>query len=47
MTDHSFPAVFSKSTLTMSTRVRLLPGREQLGCRLPGREDPYISHSPP
>ena len=47
MTSHSFPAIFSKSTLTMSTRVRLLPVREQLGCRLPGREDPYISHSPP
>ena len=45
MTAHSFPAIFSKSTLTRSTRVRLLPVREQLGCRLPGREDPYISHS--
>ena len=39
MTAHSFPAIFSKSTLTISTRVRLLPVREQEGCRLPGRED--------
>ena len=40
MTGHSFPAMFSKSTLTMSIRVRLLPIREQVGCRLLGREDP-------
>ena len=39
MTDHSFPAFFSKSTLTTSTKVRLLPIREQVGCRLPSRED--------
>ena len=36
---------FSKSTLTVSTRVRLLHVREQVGCRLPGREDPLWSHS--
>ena len=40
MTGHSFPAIFSKSTLTMSTRVRLLPIREQVSCRLQGKEDP-------
>ena len=40
MTAHSFPAIFSKSTLTTSSRVRLLPVRKQLGCRLPGRDDP-------
>ena len=39
MTDHSFPAFFSKSTLTTSTKVRLLPIREQVGCMLPSRED--------
>ena len=38
--DHSFPTMFSKSTLTTRTRVRLLPIREQVGCRLKGREDP-------
>ena len=39
MTDHSFPAIFSKSTVTMSTRIRLLflSIREQVGCRLMGR----------
>lgn len=40
MTGRSFPAIFFKSILTMSTRVRLLPIREQVGCRLFGREDP-------
>ena len=40
MTGHLFPAIFSKSTLTMSTSVKLLPIREQVGCRLQGREDP-------
>ena len=40
ITDHSFPAIFSKSTLITSSRVRLLPIREQVGCRLQGREDP-------
>ena len=39
MNDHSFPAFFSKSTLTTSTKVRLLPIREQVGCMLPSRED--------
>lgn len=39
MTDHSFPAFFSKSTQTISTKVRLLLIREQVGCRLPSRED--------
>ena len=40
MTGHSFPAIFSKSTLTTSTRVRILTIREQVGCRLLGSEDP-------
>ena len=43
-TDHSFPAIFSKRILTTSTMVRHLPIRKQVGCRLPGREDPYGSH---
>ena len=47
MTDHSFPVIFSKSTLTKRTRVRLMPIREQVGCKLLGRKDPYGSHSPP
>lgn len=46
ITGHLFPAIFSKSTLTMSTRVRLLPIREQVGFRLLGREDMVlIPHS--
>ena len=47
MTGHSFPAIFSKSTLNTSTRVCLLHIREQVGFRLLGREDPYDFHSPP
>ena len=40
MTGHSLPAIFSKSTLPTSTRVRPLPIRDQVGCRLLSREDP-------
>ena len=39
ITAHSFPSFFSKSTLTMSIRVRLLPIKEYMGCRLLGRKD--------
>ena len=40
MTDHSFTAIFSKSMLTTSPRVRLLHIMEQVDCRLLGRKDP-------
>ena len=39
MIAHSFPAIFSKSIVTTITWVRLLPVREQVGCRFSGRED--------